>query len=62
MNSSSIISPNSLKKMDKNDSFKILLIPSINLDAESNKSKPSARNTMIMNSEDIKHSILDSNE
>ena len=62
MNSSSIISPNSLKKMDKKDSFKILLIPSINLDAESNKSKPSARNTMIMNSEDIKHSILDSNE
>ena len=60
---SNIISPNSLKKIDKKESFKIMLIPSMNLEGESinSKSKGSVGNTVVLNSEDIKQSILDSN-
>ena len=60
---SNIISPNRLKKIDKKESFKIMLIPSMNLEGESinSKSKGSVGNTVVLNSEDIKQSILDSN-
>lgn len=60
---SNIISPNRIKQLNKKDSFKIMLIPSINLEGEpsNRKSKRNVGNTVVMNSEDIKQSFLDSN-